>query len=83
MLTLLAVIFIGMAAMILEMAYGHAPTREIGTRSTRSPVSLGGAADGAGAVVLVAVGAAGLDAGLPPSNAPKPRPRTGFAMHAE
>jgi len=28
MLTLLAVIFIGMAAMILEMAYGHAPKRE-------------------------------------------------------
>ena len=60
---------------------GRARTRSSGTRWTRSRGSAAGA--GSGTVVGTAAGTGGLAMGLPPNNAPRPRPKAGFAMRPE
>ena len=63
---------------------GQGRIRSSGTRWTCSRVSGAGAGTGVGAGDgAPGAGAGWVRTGLPPSNAPRPRPKAGFAMRAE
>ena len=55
--------------------------RSSGTRCTRSRASVADAASGT--VFEIGAGTGGLAMGLSPNNAPRPRPKAGFAMRPE
>src|SRR5439155_13408915 len=57
---------------------GHGRIRSSGTRWTCSRVS--GAGLASGVKVATGTGDGGLAIGLPPNNAPRPRPKAGLAM---
>ena len=62
---------------------GHGRMRSSGTRCTRSRVSGAGDRTTGCETGAAGAGAGWVRTGLPPNNAPRPRPKAGFAMRAE